>query len=164
MTEKMIDKLKENGFTDEQIEFIDENVAKEIINRDGLKIRCEREYTLYRQVWGENVFYKIITQKKDKDGKNMNGYKRVRFYGCEPPKVDKCKIIIHKMFEDFWYKSSDKYDAFFSICILDYECVRNEAREKYEAIGDYYDAKEDDNYDNFNFGNPVNEIDDDLPF
>lgn len=164
MNQEMIETLKENNFTEEQIDFIDENIIKQINRRNNYKIRCERPVTLYKQSYNGNDFYKIICSKSDSNGNLITGYKRVSFAGCQPPNVEKCEIIIHNMFETFFYKSDDKYNAIFSLVILEYDYVRNEAREKFEAIGDYYDSKTDENYDNFNFGNPVNEIDDELPF
>lgn len=164
MHNSIIEKLKENNFTDEQIEFIKENVVKDVKRRNGYKIQCERPVTVFKNSYGGHDYYKIICNKNDENGNLITGYKRVSFIGCEPPNAEKCDIIIHNMFESFWYKKNDKYETIFTLIILDYEYVKNEAREKFEAIGDYYDSKKEENLDNFELKEPINEIDDELPF
>lgn len=164
MNRDTIKKLKENGFSEEQIEFIKEEVCKSILSANNYKVKCGVPVLIYRQVYGEYVYYKIPVRKKGKDGNTLNGYKSVRFINCEPPDADKCMIIIHSLFEDYWYKSNDKFNAIFTIVVTDYEYYQNEERIKFEAIGDYYDEKNIDD-DHFVLSNPVNEVDDfDLPF
>lgn len=133
MTQEMIDKLKDNNFTDEQIKFVKDNVIKEYNRINGYRIKCGIPYIVNKQYFKNYIFYKIPVYGKTKDGETKVAYRTVQFVGCDPVREDKDKIIIKRLLEDFYFKETDAYNPIWILKILDYEYVESEVKEQRET-------------------------------
>lgn len=142
ISDEILKKMEDLNFTDEQIEFVKEEVIKEYISNNGHKIRCGVPYMVFKQVYGNHTFYKIPIYSKALDGTRKQALQEVAFSKCDPVAENKDKIIINKMFEDFYFSANDKYNHRPIIRILSYDYVDKEVkevRENTQAINQYKD-------------------------
>lgn len=146
ISDKLLEKMQELEFTEEQIEFIKKEVIKDVFYTNGYKIKCGIPYEVRKQYYKEYVFYKIPVFGKNNDGESKIAYRTVQFIGCDPIKEDKDKIIIKNFFEDFYYKESDAYNPVWIIKIMDYEYVENEVKEQRETSKALEQYTEEVNY------------------
>jgi len=118
---------------------LDNNFENETNNNDngiGYKINTTREYMVYKSEMHEKMFYKVQLQRKNYDGTKENTYKNLTFKkGIEIP--DKAIIRIKKGFEDFRQNPNDKYNAIWSVFVLDFEYVENKIRDEKNAYDEY---------------------------
>ena len=144
--------LAEKGYTEEQIDEIDKIVFLPMIKRNNYKVLTGRKVTIYKQVFGNMTFYKIMIMKKKKDEEEpIKAYKQVYFIGCKPPEEDKTDIIINDLYEDFYFKKDDKYNPIFTIGIKDYFVLTGDYGEEKQAISSLNVAKYNANNENNDF-------------
>lgn len=147
----LIDDLLKKGFTEEQIEYIDKEVYMSFKKDNSYKILCNKKYTIIKNEFNGIKFYKIAVMKKDANGEMLYANKQVRFVNCNPPENEKTEIYINSMFEDFYYRKEDKYNAMFTLVITSYQLADKEERAERRALSEYnkstYDESQlDDNF------------------
>ncbi len=130
LSDEIIEKMKEMNFTEEQIDFVNDEVVKEVNHNNGYKIVCGKEYICRRQKGEGYCFYKISVSKKGLERKYSHALKPIVFLNCDPPNTDTSKIIIKSFFEDFYKNPKDQYTYIFPLKITDYELVDKETDEK----------------------------------
>lgn len=119
------------------------------IKKHTYKIEIGDKIIVYRQDFNSNTYYKTMVQKRNYDGTKTNFYKELRFKK-DVALQSGTKIIIKDMFEDVRENKADKYNAIWSLFILDFEVVEDEQRTKSQALEEY--------------NNKVQLSDEDLPF
>lgn len=147
LTPQIMKSLRDKGYTDEDINFIEDNVYKELRRCNGYRILTGRKVTVIRNIHNDKAFYKIPIKHVRYDGREETAYRTVQFANCKPPQEDQTQIIITKFFEDFYFKNNDRYTPIFTLVIQGYYFVDEEKRKEYEAIGKYnkelFSAKND---------------------
>lgn len=115
-------------------------------NVNGYKIQCGYKYKVYVNQYAGNTFYKIqVTKTYTKDGANnkLIAYKNVTFKNKlldTSEIVDGCYVIPKRLFEDFYFRNNDKYNAVWSVVISDWEVVKSEEQVRNEALSDFNDT------------------------
>lgn len=165
VNEKLKKEVEKQGFTEEQKEWLLDKFARSILFAGGYKIRLGEKVLCYKSEFKGMNFYKILIVKKNQDGEKIKAYKNVKFVNCEPPKLDNAEIVIDSMFEDFYFKPNDKYNAIFTLVICAYHYPEDSGAFTYDQISQYKDNVDYLTDNSFEIiGEPVNTIDEELPF
>lgn len=129
-------------------------------NPNGYKVMCGRTYPVFKQMFGDKVFYKVSAGNfKSKDGMEKPLYKSVSFWR-EGEKTKDTSIlngsIIRplKLYESCYFSKNNPYEPIWTLVIQDWEIVYTEEQNKMRAIDEY---KRTIDVDDMNF-------DDNLPF
>lgn len=116
-------------------------------DNNGYKIVCGNAYVVYRNEYAGHVFYKIqVTKTDSRDGGNTKviAYKTIAFRNkekdCDIP--NGTMIVPKKLFEDFYFKDGDKYNAIWTVVILDWDIVKSQNQIVDEAIDNYKKIKD----------------------
>ena len=135
LSPKLMKKLAKNGFTLEQIDFIDKEVYAQFKKENDYKIMCGRElYIITRIKDGVSKNYVLLDGKTDENGKKRYMIEIV-FRNCEKPIYDKFRIVLNEFHESL---SLDKYyNVHRKIVVKDYDLVVDGRIEKIEALRKY---------------------------
>ena len=103
---------------------------------NGYKIKCGREYMVFRSEYQGKIFYKIQVTKKNYDGTKTQAYKTIKFVSktLDTDIPDRSIVIIKNLFEDFYFKANDKYNPIWIVVATDWEIIKTSQQTAAEAL------------------------------
>lgn len=117
---------------------------EEVKDGNGYKIKCGREYMVFRSEYQGKVFYKIQVTKKNYDDTKAQAYKTVKFASktLDTDIPDRTVIVIKNLFEDFYFKAGDKYNPIWTLVITDWDIIKTSQQTATEAL-ETFNASDD---------------------
>ena len=115
---------------------MEEEIKEETKPKRHYKIEAGDKIKIKRSQYKDFVFYKTAILKKNQDGL-IEYYDKILNFPKDTDLADGTTIIIKDFFEDCYIGKADKYNAIWTIRVLDYEIVEETSNE--ESIKQYLD-------------------------
>ena len=112
---------------------------EEVKDGNGYKIKCGREYMVFRSEYQGKIFYKIQVTKKNYDDTKTNAYKTIKFVSktLDTDIPDRSIVVIKNLFEDFYFKANDKYNPIWIVVATDWDIKKTNEQTVAEAFETY---------------------------
>lgn len=113
-----------------------EEIKEEIKPKRHYRIEAGDKIKIKRTEYKDFIFYKTAISKKNQDG-IIETFDKILNFPKDTDLPNGTTIIIKDFFEDCYMGKADKYNAIWTIRVLDYEVVEETSNE--ESIKQYLD-------------------------